>query len=349
MILSQFDKRFPTEDSCIEYFKEIRLQNGIKCPECGEETRKWLKGRKAFQCPKCGCSIPLAKGTVMEHSKLPLRTWFYTMHLMTSIKQVLSAKEVQYQLGVAKYEPVWLMMMKLRSIMGKRDAIYQLSREVELDEAFFPIRTPEEARGETIKRGAGSQMKAKVLVVVESKPVDEVLLEYMKRNTAKAIEKASKLAVKAKKQTVAKIVHYIKMFVLDNLTAPVIDQIVQQHIDKDTVIITDGSSSHINFKDYFKKHVPYTEYDVDKVVKTNLPWVHIVIGRCRSGIEAIHGEVDRQFLQLYLNEFCWKFNRRFFRDSNNPKYDLFDRLVRIAACYTSDIKWRGCSQPEEIV
>lgn len=86
----------------------------------------------------------------MEHSKLTMRPWFYTMHLMTSIKQVLSAKEVQYQLGIEQYPPVWLMMMKLRSIMGKRDSIYQLSDEVELDEAFFPIRTPEEAKGQSI-------------------------------------------------------------------------------------------------------------------------------------------------------------------------------------------------------
>ena len=70
-------------------------------------------------------------------------------------------------------------------------------------------------------------------------------------------------------------------------------------------------------------------------------------GRCKNGIAAIHGEVDRQFLQLYLNEFCWKFNRRFFRDSNDPKYDLFDRLVKIAACYTSDIKWRNYAIPTD--
>lgn len=74
----------------------------------------------------------------MEHSKLSLSTWFYTMHLMTSVKQVLSAKEVQHQLGASQYPPVWLMMMKLRNIMGKRDSVYQLSDEVELDEAFFP-------------------------------------------------------------------------------------------------------------------------------------------------------------------------------------------------------------------
>ena len=69
------------------------------------------------------------------------------------------------------------------------------------------------------------------------------------------------------------------------------------------------------------------------------------IGRCRDGIAAIHREVDKQFLQLYLNEFCWKFNRRFFRDSTDPRYDLFDRLVKISACYTSDIKWRNYDIP----
>ena len=44
--------------------------------------------------------------------------------------------------------------------MGKREAVYQLSGEVELDEAFFPIRVPEESQGETIRRGAGSQRQA---------------------------------------------------------------------------------------------------------------------------------------------------------------------------------------------
>lgn len=35
--------------------------------------------------------------------------------------------------------------------------VYSMSDEVELDEVFFPIRLPEEVRGEKIKRGAGSQ------------------------------------------------------------------------------------------------------------------------------------------------------------------------------------------------
>ena len=41
------------------------------------------------------------------------------------------------------------------------EAIYQLSGDVELDEAFFPIRIPEESKGDDLHRGAGSQRQAK--------------------------------------------------------------------------------------------------------------------------------------------------------------------------------------------
>lgn len=300
MILSQFEGRFPTEESCKAYFRDIRLQQGVVCHKCGATTVKWLQGRQSFQCADCGCIIPLTKGTVMEHSKLSLRTWFYTMHLMTSIKQVLSAKEVQYQLAIEQYPPVWLMMMKLRSIMGKRDSIYQLSDEVELDEAFFPIRTTDKQREEKLKRGAGSQQQAKVLVIVESKPVDKLLQEYLSTTTSQSIEKASRLISKTKDKSVSKIVHYIKMFVIDNMSAKTLDEIVRKHIDKDTIVVTDGSTSHTNFREYFKGHEAHVEKDVDEVVKSNLPWVHLVIGMCRDGISAIHGDIDKQFLQLYL-------------------------------------------------
>lgn len=68
--------------------------------------------------------------------------------------------------------------------------------------------------------------------------------------------------------------------------------------------------------------------------------MHVIIGECRNGILAIHKDVDKRFLQLYLNEYCWKFNRRKFRDSTESTDDLFERLVRISARYTSDMKWR---------
>ena len=73
----------------------------------------------------------------MERSHIPLYDWFFTAHMMTSFKQVLSAKEIQYQLERKDYPAVWLMMMKYRDIMGKRDAQYTLSAQVERDVSYF--------------------------------------------------------------------------------------------------------------------------------------------------------------------------------------------------------------------
>ncbi len=336
MLLSQFSKRFPDEESCVSYFKEIRSKALPKCPKCGE-TYSWVANKKAFECKSCRHRIPLTKGTVMEHSKLPLLTWFYTMHLITSIKQVLSAKEVQYQLGLDQYPPVWLMMMKLRNIMGKREDMYMIDGKVEMDEAFFPTRIEDVEKGKPLRRGAGSQRQTKVLVLAESKEVDEILAEYFEKVQ---MDKIAKLSKSSNGKRVRKAVRYIKMFAIENMEASTIDKILEKHVSKSAVIVTDGHASHTHIKDNFAGHIPIIEYNPVEVVKNCLPWVHIIIGECRNGIAAIHKEIDGRFLQLYLNEYCWKFNRRFFRDATDPKYDLFDRLVKIAATYTSDIKWR---------
>ncbi len=72
MLLKDFFQIFPDEESCIDYFRQIREDVGITCPKCGYTEHKWLDGRKVFQCKTCGCRTPLTKGTVMERSHIPL-------------------------------------------------------------------------------------------------------------------------------------------------------------------------------------------------------------------------------------------------------------------------------------
>lgn len=344
MLLKDFFSKFPDESSCRSYFKDVRQKVGLTCPRCGSHDFLWLNGRDSFQCNDCGCRVPLTKGTVMEHSHLPLYNWFFTAHMMTSIKQVLSAKEIQYQLEMKSYPPVWLMMMKYRDIMGKRDAQYKLSDQVELDVSYFPtydlVQSDQKA---TYER---QEKKTRVLVIAESKAIDDILEEYLLNAfDNESINKASKLYKKSLKQNVKKAVHYIKMFAIPNGQHETIRPYIAQTLEESTKVVTDGGSNLIRLRDIVD-HEPHLETEGDKheIVKRILPWVHIITGECRSAIDAIHKEVDERFLQLYLNEYCWKFNRRHFRDSKDPKYDLFYRLIKIAAMYTSDIKWRDYNQ-----
>ena len=56
--------------------------------------------------------------------------------------------------------------------MGKRDSIYLLKEVIELDEGFFSTEIDKEEKDKPLKRGRGSQRKPKVLVMVESLPVN---------------------------------------------------------------------------------------------------------------------------------------------------------------------------------
>lgn len=243
----------------------------------------------------------LRTGTVMQASKLPFRYWFMAMHLITATKQSFSSAEVQRQLGHKRYQPIWEMMHKIRSVMGIRDSRYTLAGAMEIDEAFFTTETPAEKKGRMLKAGAGSERKAKVLVMAESKPVEN-----------------PKPNMKPKK------VGYIKMNVIPNLKAKTIGDVVTRSVKgKESTVVTDASKSHAMFKDIFKEHQSQVvePKDIGKV----LPWVHIAIANAKSTIECIHHGVKAEFLQEYLNEFCYKFNRRYLMES------LFDRLLSLSA------------------
>ncbi|WP_352421729.1 transposase, partial [Proteiniphilum sp.] len=64
-----------------------------------------------------------------------------------------------------------------------------------------------------------------------------------------------------------------------------------------------------------------------------LPWVHTAISNVkRLLLDVHHNKLKPEYLQYYLNEFCYKFNRRFFPEK------LFDRLVIAAVSYSPDFK-----------
>ena len=93
-----------------------------------------LRVKETYECKHCGYRQSLRANTVMHGSQLPFRYWFIAIHLLTSTKKSFSASELQRQLGHSTYNLIWAMLHKLRQVMGMRDARYQLSEVIELDE-----------------------------------------------------------------------------------------------------------------------------------------------------------------------------------------------------------------------
>ena len=307
MNILEFIQRFPDEDACRLKFKEQRDQIGVICRKCNCKDHFWLENKQCYECKSCHSRQSLRSGTVMQNSKLPYRYWLITIHLLTSTKKSFSTEELRLQLGHKRYQPIWEMTNKLRDVMGKRDNLYQLTGETELDDGFFSTEIPQEHKNEPLKRGRGSQSKTKVLVMAESEFVEN-----------------------PKPGRKPKRVNHIKMQVISDLKSNTITSIVKEQVVKSADLITDDSTSYTKLIEHVNSHV--AKVVEPQMIPIILPWVHIAISNAKRLLLDVHHKIKTEYLQYYLNEFCYKFNRRYFGEK------LFDRLLIAAVSYTPEFK-----------
>lgn len=291
----KFMNSYGKEESCMEKFKEIRQKAGISCKKCTGTEHYWLSGKQMWQCKGCRFRTSLRSGTVMEYSKLPFRYWFVAIWLTGCSKKGSSACNIQRQLGHKRYEPIWAMMHKIRSAMGIRDAKYLLSGDVELDEGFFETVVPEEQKEEKRKRGRGSQKQTMAMVFAQTE-----------------------FGEPSKKHRVPTKCKYFKMVVCRDFSSQTAKEAIEENTKKGTKFITDGYST---YKSLGKTMEIESEKTPSKEAHIKLPWVHTAIGNAKKVLKGIHQQTKPEYLQNYLDEFCYKLNRRYFGN------DIFDRIL----------------------
>ena len=294
MNLFSFTANFESEESCRNHFKEERDKIGVQC-KCGCKEHFWIKSRWSYECKECRKRISLRSGTIMQSSNLSFLVWYKTMFLLTATKKGFSTKEIQSQLGLKRYEPVWAMVHKLRKAMGNRDSRYTLEGMLEFDEGYFTIESSEIEQEKGI-RGRGAVGKSNVAIIAESTPLEDI----------ETGEKSSHC-------------RYFKAKVLTNHTAEQINGTIQESIAEKSVVFSDKSTSYIDIADYVEIHI--TEKSDNQTTKETLRWVHIAISNAKRNFLGNHHKIKGKYLQMYLNEFVYKLNRRYFGEK------LFDRLV----------------------
>ncbi len=305
MNIVNFINRFPDESSCVQFIKDQRLQQGVICKRCSCTKHYWLENKKSFQCSSCNFRTSIKSGTVMENSNLPIRIWMLAITFISATKKGFSAAELQRQLGLKRYEPVFRMYHKIRVVMGKRDNIYRLEDMVEYDEAFVGKAVNNRTKSK-LKRGRGSQKQTKVAVMAESTVLEDP-------DSGKH-EKSCRC---------------FKMKKIKNLEAKTAQALIKEFIDKNTVLQTDKSTTFSDLSDCIDVHV--REISGTNEGNFNLKWVHIAISNLKKHLQTYHMITERM-MQNYLDEFCYKLNRRYFGQK------LFDRLI-IASIYPY---WYDC-------
>lgn len=297
MKILEFMEHFPNEQTCKDHFKEQREKEGINCKKCGNQHHYWLQGKSQWQCSKCRFRTTLKSGTIMEGSKVSFHNWYKAMAFMTYSKKTISASELQRQLNHPKYDTIWNLMHKIREAMGKRDALYQLRGMIEFDEGYFEKATSKYVK---LKRGRGSQRQSNVAVMAESTPLEQI-----------------------ETGCVSNQCRYFKMKVLKTHSSKEINSIFEDDFEEQTIIFSDKSTSYVDIADHVEMHI--SEISTNKTTKTMLKWVHIAISNAKRTLLGTFHKIKGKYLQSYLNEFCYKLNRRYFGDR------VFDRLTLAVA------------------
>jgi transposase-like protein len=72
----EFNKKFPTELACIEYFIKVRYQAIVLCNHCKSNKVSHRKTTpKVFDCSTCHNTFSIFKDTIFEKSDTDLRKW----------------------------------------------------------------------------------------------------------------------------------------------------------------------------------------------------------------------------------------------------------------------------------
>jgi transposase-like protein len=304
--LTEFQEAFPDEAGCAAFLFERRWQGGFVCPRCGGERVAALKSRAhTYECLDCGRQTSITAGSVMHRSKLPLTVWFWAAHLMSTHSNGMSARQLADQLGLT-YKTAWLLTQKLRRSMVDPDREL-LEGVVEVDQAEIPFRA-----GDTVFDPGNS---GKILIAGAVEVID--------RGTGQAKPRRKKA------KYLDTLSGRIRLAMIADNSAASIEAFVRTNVKRGTTLLTDGHASYPGLTDY--RHDPRV---VGKMAaQVVLPWVHRVFSLVkRWGLGTYHG-LRRKHVDTYLNEFVFRYNRRFYRHAS------FETILGLASHHEPASYW----------
>ena len=233
----------------------------------------------------------------MQQTHTPLSTWFWGAYLVTTQTPGQSAVQFQRQLGL-RYETAFQILHKLRAGMVRPERIsIGAQYPVEVDETLVGGRT----KGE----GRGVHHKAVVVGAVEVRP---------RLHTADGKKGKNVLCA-----------GQLRLGFAPNRGATTLTRFIQENVMKGTVVRTDSWEGYAGLAKLGFVHEPLVLGGDGEEIGAHLPLIHNAFSDLKTWLLGTHHGVSQQHLQAYLNEFVFRFNRRFY------PMTAFNSILGIAA------------------
>jgi transposase-like protein len=300
----EFNKKFPTEQACVEYFIKTRYKDGIKCNHCGSQKYVYraTHNKKCFVCHACKNGFSIFAGTIFEKSSTDLRKWMYAIHLFLNGKKGISALQLKREIGVT-YKTAWRMLKKIREAMGNDDDdMSGLKGIVECDEVYLG--------GRAENKHMNARIKAKGI--------------FEKMCVFGMIERGGD----------------VKALRVNDAKANTLISEINKSIQQGSIVMTDehkGYNSISGFKynhrtvnhsvsEYVKDGFVNTREGGFKKFKVHTNTIEGFWATLKRGIKGNFHHISKKYLQDYVNEFAYRYNNR---ENNNLFEGLLNRMVLV--------------------
>lgn len=112
--------------------RNLLWPKGPTCPVCGSHHYTKLKDGR-YYCKECSKHYSIKQGTIFQKSHLPLSKWLIALYLMLSNNDISSIKLSKY-IGVTQYT-AYTMLLKLRFLFSQEDTLLE-GDNVSIDEMY---------------------------------------------------------------------------------------------------------------------------------------------------------------------------------------------------------------------
>lgn len=107
------DKKL-TQKECLDILEELVWNDKPKCPYCGSQQHTLLRNENRYRCNSCHTAYSVTVNTLFHDTRLPLKKWFITLHILLNLKKEIPSRDLAQILSVNK-NTAWYLMKRIEN------------------------------------------------------------------------------------------------------------------------------------------------------------------------------------------------------------------------------------------
>jgi len=271
-------KAFPNEQVCIDHLTKLRWNGNVVSP-FDETSKVYVCAGNKYRCKNTGKYFNVRTGTMFDNTKIELQKWFLAIYIATSHKKGISSIQLSKDIDVTQ-KTAWFMLQRIRNCFGIGNN-NELDNEVEIDETYVGGKNKNRHNSNKVEASQGRSTKDKTPV-----------LGMVERNG-----KLSAMKV-------------------DNVSSTELTPEVIKLVKESATLYTDewlGYKGVSKIYDHSVVKHNQGEY-VNGRIHTNT--IEGFWSLLKRGILGIYHSTSRKHLQMYVDEFVFRYNTRTSSESN---------------------------------